>query len=131
TRLNFLPTVLGNGQVHLEAEPEVSTLAGGMRSTQRIHTAMELKAGQTVLMGGLGQPVEPAKDGELVVLVTPSVILSGTKQHGQTKGYSRKEASEQLHRLERRLKQLQGEVDDLHRELRSLRGSDPVGVGEK
>src|SRR5947208_12716426 len=26
TRLNFLPVVLGNGRIHLEVEPEVSTL---------------------------------------------------------------------------------------------------------
>jgi pilus assembly protein CpaC len=66
TRLNFLPIVLGNGRIHLEVEPEVSTLdpnagvsiAGATvagRATQRIHTTVELETGQTYVIGGLIQ----------------------------------------------------------------------------
>ncbi len=68
TKLNFLPIVLGNGRIHLEVEPEVtsingesaytingtsSTVAG--RSTQRVHTTVELETGQTFVIGGLIQ----------------------------------------------------------------------------
>lgn len=64
TRLNFLPIVLGNGRIHLEVEPEVSTLdqnfgttIGGTmvpgRVTQRVHTTVELESGQTLAIGGL------------------------------------------------------------------------------
>jgi pilus assembly protein CpaC len=66
TRLNFLPIVLGNGRIHLEVEPEVSTLdptagvaiAGATvagRATQRVHTTVELESGQTFVIGGLIQ----------------------------------------------------------------------------
>jgi pilus assembly protein CpaC len=66
TRLNFLPIVLGNGRIHLEVEPEVSVLdanagvaiAGATvpgRATQRIHTTVEMEAGQTFVIGGLIQ----------------------------------------------------------------------------
>jgi pilus assembly protein CpaC len=68
TRLNFLPVVLGNGRIHLEVEPEVSTLdpnagvaiAGATvagRATQRIHTTVELETGQTFVIGGLIQKI--------------------------------------------------------------------------
>jgi pilus assembly protein CpaC len=66
TRLNFLPIVLGNGKIHLEVEPEVSTLdpnagvaiAGATvagRATQRVHTTVQLETGQTFVIGGLLQ----------------------------------------------------------------------------
>src|SRR5262249_33249707 len=69
TRLNMLPVVLGNGKIHLEVEPEVSTLdaaagvaiggTGGVnvpgRLTQRVHTTVEMEDGQTLLIGGLIQ----------------------------------------------------------------------------
>ncbi|HBI47037.1 MAG TPA: hypothetical protein DDY78_29910, partial [Planctomycetales bacterium] len=66
TRLNFLPIVLGNGKIHLEVEPEVSSLnaafgtniAGTVvpgRSTTRINTTVELEDGQTFVLGGLVQ----------------------------------------------------------------------------
>jgi Flp pilus assembly secretin CpaC len=116
TRLNFLPTVLGNGAVRLEVEPEVSTLTGaGVRNTQRIHTAMELKAGQALLIGGM----RSQEKGELVVLVTPTVVNAGPGRQPD------KQASAPLRRLERRLKRLEEEVDNLHRQLRSLPPSDP------
>jgi pilus assembly protein CpaC len=64
TRLNFLPIVLGNGRIWLEVEPEISdlnaafgtTISGTVvpgRSTQRIHTTVELESGQTYVLGGL------------------------------------------------------------------------------
>ena len=66
TRLNFLPIVLGNGRIHLEVEPEVSTLDAGSgvaiagatvpgRVTQRVHTTVEMETGQTFVIGGLIQ----------------------------------------------------------------------------
>jgi pilus assembly protein CpaC len=66
TRLNFLPIVLGNGKIHLEVEPEVSALdaaagtaVGGVvvpgRTTQRVHTTVEMESGQSFVIGGLIQ----------------------------------------------------------------------------
>jgi pilus assembly protein CpaC len=66
TRLNCLPIVLGNGRIHLEVEPEVSDLNPAFgttingttvpgRSTQRVHTTVELEDGQTYVIGGLIQ----------------------------------------------------------------------------
>ena len=66
TRLNVLPIVLGNGRIHLEIEPEISTLVpntgvtlvtGGLpvndRATQRVNTTVEMEDGQTFVLGGL------------------------------------------------------------------------------
>jgi Flp pilus assembly secretin CpaC len=139
TRLNFLPIVLGNGKIHLEVEPEVSTLdPNARRATQRIHTTVQLESGQTFVIGGLIQKTITAStstvpivgelpyvgalfstrtctadEAELVVLVTPRLV--DTQQPGQT-GEGR---------LERRLQKLQADVDDLQRELRSLRRARP------
>lgn len=66
TRLNALPIVMGNGKIHLELEPEVSSLnaafgtsIGGTvvpgRTTQRLRTTVELETGQTLCIGGLIQ----------------------------------------------------------------------------
>ena len=66
TRLNFVPIVLGNGKIHLEVEPEVSSLnaANGTsisgtvvpgRNTARVNTTIELEDGQTFVIGGLVQ----------------------------------------------------------------------------
>src|SRR5439155_14794708 len=66
TRLNFLPVVMGDGRIHLEVEPEVSNLdpaAGTViqgttvpgRTTQRVHTTVDIEAGQTLVIGGLIQ----------------------------------------------------------------------------
>jgi pilus assembly protein CpaC len=66
TRLNFLPIVLGEGKIHLEVEPEVSSLNAAFgtsingtvvpgRTTQRVHTTVELEDGQTFVIGGLIQ----------------------------------------------------------------------------
>jgi pilus assembly protein CpaC len=64
TQLNFLPVVLGNGKIHLEVEPEVSTLDAAFGTSiqgttvpgfavQRVHTTVELEDGQTFAIGGL------------------------------------------------------------------------------
>jgi pilus assembly protein CpaC len=110
TRLNFLPIVLGNGKIHLEVEPEVSDLnaafgtsiAGTIvpgRTTQRVHTSVEMETGQTLAIGGLIQRKITAsatkipiagdlpfigvlfraetyseEEDELLVLVTPHLI---------------------------------------------------------
>jgi pilus assembly protein CpaC len=66
TTLNFLPIVLGNGKIHLEVEPEVSSLnaANGTSiggtvvpglSISRVSTTVELEDGQTFVIGGLIQ----------------------------------------------------------------------------
>jgi pilus assembly protein CpaC len=79
TRLNFLPLVLGNGRIHLEVEPEVSTLdpAAGVaiagatvpgRVTQRIHTTVEMESGQTYVIGGLIQKLNAGNAIKVPVL---------------------------------------------------------------
>jgi pilus assembly protein CpaC len=66
TRLNWLPIVLGNGKIHLEIEPEVSslsaangtTISGAVvpgRVTSRTHVTVELESGQTFVIAGLIQ----------------------------------------------------------------------------
>jgi len=63
-RLNYVPTVLGDRRIRLELEPEVSALDAGFgtsingttvpgRTTQRVHTTVEMEAGQTYVIGGL------------------------------------------------------------------------------
>jgi len=110
TRLNFLPIVLGDGRIHLEVEPEVSSLnqangtsiqgtVGPGRTTQRVHTTVDIAPGETLVIGGLIQhdvngntqkvPVlgdlpyigaafraisYTEDETELVVLVTPHLI---------------------------------------------------------
>jgi pilus assembly protein CpaC len=79
TRLNFLPIVMGNGKIHLEVEPEVSTLdpAAGTtiqgttvpgRTTDRVHTTVELESGQTFVIGGLIQHEVRASTTKVPVL---------------------------------------------------------------
>jgi len=110
TRLNFLPIVLGDGRIHLEVEPEVSSLNAAFgtsiqgtvvpgRTTQRVHTTVDIEPGQTLVIGGLIQreitgntqkvpvlgdlPYVGAafravsfeeKETELLVLVTPHLV---------------------------------------------------------
>jgi pilus assembly protein CpaC len=110
TRLNFLPIVMGDGRIHLEVEPEVSSLnqANGTsiqgtvvpgRTTQRVHTTVDIEPGQTLVIGGLIQhevngntqkvPVlgdlpyigaafraisYTEQESELLVLVTPHLV---------------------------------------------------------
>jgi pilus assembly protein CpaC len=94
TRLNFLPIVLGNGRIHLEVEPEVSTLdpnagvaiAGATvagRATQRIHTTVELETGQTFVIGGLIQKVTTGATNKVPWLGQIPFIGTAfsTKQH--------------------------------------------------
>jgi pilus assembly protein CpaC len=79
TRVNFLPIVLGNGKIHLEIEPEVSqlnpafgtTIQGTVvpgRTTDRLHTSVELEDGQTYVLGGLLQHVVVGTTTKLPIL---------------------------------------------------------------
>jgi len=74
TSVIFLPVVLGNGKIHLEVQPEVSTLdpasgttANGAvvpgRNTQRVRTTVEMEVGQTFVIGGL---IQHASTGTIV-----------------------------------------------------------------
>jgi Flp pilus assembly secretin CpaC len=81
-RVSMLPTVLPRGQIHLEVEPEISKMlpesssgtAVPSRSTQRIHTSVELASGQTFLLGGfIEKEAGKEADTELLILVTPHV----------------------------------------------------------
>jgi pilus assembly protein CpaC len=80
TTLQFLPIVLGNGRIHLEVEPEISSLdntagvvvpGGGLvagRSTQRVRTTVEMEAGQTFVVGGLIQKTKATSIDRVPVL---------------------------------------------------------------
>ncbi|HMF13262.1 MAG TPA: pilus assembly protein N-terminal domain-containing protein, partial [Gemmataceae bacterium] len=79
TRLSFVPIVLGDGRIRLEVEPEVSNLdpAAGTsingtvvpgRTTQRVHTTVELEDGQTFVIGGLIQNVVRGSTQKVPVL---------------------------------------------------------------
>jgi Flp pilus assembly secretin CpaC len=79
TRLNFLPTVLEGGKIHLELEIEVSQLdaASGAnisgafvpgRTTHRVHTSVEVADGQTFVMGGQESRKETVKVEAIPVL---------------------------------------------------------------
>ena len=61
-----MPIVLGNGKIHLEVEPEVSSLNAANGTTingtvvpglndHRVNTTVELEDGQTFVIGGLIQ----------------------------------------------------------------------------
>jgi pilus assembly protein CpaC len=79
TRINFLPIVLENGMIHLEVEPEVSNLNAAFgtsiqgsvvpgRNTDRVHTTVELMAGQTYVIGGLIQTAENGTDVKVPII---------------------------------------------------------------
>jgi pilus assembly protein CpaC len=79
TRLNFLPIVMGDGRIHLEVEPEVSALSNSGavvisgatvqgRTTQRVHTTVELQPGQTFVLGGLIQHQSNANDTKIPIV---------------------------------------------------------------
>jgi pilus assembly protein CpaC len=66
TSLNFLPIVLGDGKIHLEIDPEVSsldptsgtTINGTVvpgRKTEKLHSVVEMEDGQTYVLGGIIQ----------------------------------------------------------------------------
>lgn len=88
-RLNLLPTVLGDGRIRLETDAEVSNLdttygtsiAGTVvpgRRTQRVHTTVEVSAGQTLaILSG----VSTRKDAEPVQvwLITPDVVHTAAR----------------------------------------------------
>ena len=71
TRLSFVPIILGEGKIRLDVVPEVSTIdtATSVTSgtvqvprffTQRLHTVVELRSGQTLCLGGLLQTTQEA-----------------------------------------------------------------------
>jgi hypothetical protein len=83
TRINCLPTVLADGTVRLEVEPEVSEFCEvktqdakhavvPSRSLQRVHTAAEVARNHTLVISG------PKAGGEtrIVVFVTPTVVAA-------------------------------------------------------
>lgn len=66
TRVDFVPLVLGNGNIHLEVRPQVSEIDAGRGATingnvvpglrtRWVDTAVEMKAGQTLALAGLIQ----------------------------------------------------------------------------
>ncbi len=99
TQVTFLPIVLGNGKIYLEAEPVVSSLnsangfvIGGIivpgRTEQRARAAVTLEPGQTLLIrladgplaqSGKGKP--PQGDRDLYVMLTPSVLGGPAASH--------------------------------------------------
>ncbi len=96
TRLNFVPIVLCNGRIHLEVEPEVSSLdpAAGTniqgtivpgRSTQRVRTTVEMEVGQTFVIGGLIQRTVNASTIKVPILGDLPFIGSAfsTKSHNE------------------------------------------------
>ena len=79
TRLNFLPIVMGNGRIYLEVEPEISSLdaANGTtiqgtvvpgRTTNRVHTTVQLDVGHTFVIGGLIQHQVIGSDSKVPIL---------------------------------------------------------------
>jgi len=109
-RLNFIPTVTPRGTIHLQVAPEVSaldytheaTLSGFVvpgLTTRKVNTEVELKDGQTFIIGGLldkgisdtfekipwigdipilgklfKSEVITKNDTELIVMVTPEIV---------------------------------------------------------
>jgi pilus assembly protein CpaC len=109
-RLNFIPTITPRGTIHLQVAPEVSALDYSNEATisgfevpgltvRRVNTEVELKDGQTFIIGGLLDksltdkftkipfigdiPIlgklfqsesKTKNDTELIVLVTPEIV---------------------------------------------------------
>jgi pilus assembly protein CpaC len=79
TRVDFVPIVLGNGQIRLETRPSVSeiddsrgvtingTTVPGLR-TRWVDTGVEMRAGQTLALAGLIQQREEAESRAIPVL---------------------------------------------------------------
>jgi pilus assembly protein CpaC len=96
TQLSVLPIVLGNGRIHLEVEPEVSNIDPAVgtsingtvvpgRTTQRVHTTVEMEDGQTLAIGGLIENDVTASEVKVPVLGDLPIIGAA---------FSRKEFSE-------------------------------------
>jgi len=109
-RLNFIPTITPRGTIHLQVAPEVSaldytneaTLSGFVvpgLTVRKVNTEVELKDGQTFIIGGLldkrisdtfekipwvsdipiigklfQSEVKTKNDNELIVIVTPEIV---------------------------------------------------------
>ncbi|HXY35317.1 MAG TPA: pilus assembly protein N-terminal domain-containing protein [Planctomycetaceae bacterium] len=116
-RLTAVPILLGNGRVRLNLQPEVSqkdfsnaVTTGGLTvpglTTRRVNTSVEMRFGETFMLGGLTELQDTAQtyktpflgeipyigaafrrvsyqttETELVILVTP--VLAGAMQDGQ------------------------------------------------
>ena len=82
TRLNYLPTVLDNGKIQLEVEPEISSLSKASdtvipgRVTKRTHATLELEAGQTMVIGGLTEHTVQVTETKVPVLGDLPIIGS-------------------------------------------------------
>jgi pilus assembly protein CpaC len=85
TILDFLPIVLGNGNIRLEVRPQVSEKndANGIQlndiivpgfDTRRVDTAVEMKAGQTFALAGLIQEKTVSRNRGLPYLADIPVI---------------------------------------------------------
>ncbi|HID22988.1 MAG TPA: hypothetical protein EYP14_11390 [Planctomycetaceae bacterium] len=79
TRLEAVPIILGNGRLRLELQPEVSerdfsnaVSVGGMTvpglTTRRVNTQVEMKFGQTLVIGGLIANRRTAETDKIPVL---------------------------------------------------------------
>ena len=89
TRLDFVPIVLGNGRIHLDVRPRVSQpdMANAIENvpaikTREAETGVEMRAGQTLAIGGLvEQRIEATSTGIPWISEVPYVgALFGTKQ---------------------------------------------------
>jgi tetratricopeptide (TPR) repeat protein len=89
TKLTCCPTVLADGTIRLDAEPEISELCEAAnvtgqaavfpsRSAQRVHTTADLPEGHALLISG------PKAGGSthLVVVVTPTVVQPPERVRG-------------------------------------------------
>ncbi len=92
TEVNLLPTVLGDNKIRLEISTKFSELDPDLAVTTGEHTfpgvsvrqsntVVELKTGQTIVLGGLVQVRETGEKGsqkketfELIVLATPQIV---------------------------------------------------------
>ncbi len=88
TQVDFVPIVLGNGNIRLEVRPRVSELdesrgevVGGFNvpgfTTREVDTAVELKAGQTLALAGLVQTRIEAQERGLPFLSDLPIVGAG------------------------------------------------------
>lgn len=79
TRLSFLPVLVNDGKIRIEVAPEVSSIdetntsvISGIRTfnfkTQRLHSTVEMKPGESLFMGGLIQTEMEAETNKLYFL---------------------------------------------------------------
>jgi len=74
TQLTFLPIVLGNGKIHMEVSPSITTLdSSGGRSRSSVNTTVQLESGQTFVIGGMSQQTTTASASRLPLYKLPLV----------------------------------------------------------